>query len=410
MKKYFFLQCKRVSKVLPSVMAVTLLLVIGLGALLMGMINSHLNSEENKTINIAITGDLDNEYLKWGIAAVKNFDQSRFSITFLEEPDEKEAQRKLSNGEISAYIVLPDGFVDNALRGDIEPIRFVTTAGAGDIVTMLKDEVTALVTDIVMNSQQGMNGIMYATQDNDIKGVRGELQNKLSIEYLDLILKRGEMIEVEELGIVTGLKMTEYYICGIAILFLMLLGLPFVTVYTGDKKALSSLLVSKNLSVKKQVLGEWLAHLTALVMLCAIVFVLLCLGFMLVDDMSENIGMLTMFFIRFIPVLVMISAFNMMIFEVSANMVSGVMLHFFITLSLCYLSGCFYPVYAFPTVVQKVEKFLPTGAAREFLAGTFNGETTVIAFILIVVFTLLFFTVSLLVRNYKTRYGRGSQT
>ena len=43
-----------------------------------------------------------------------------------EEMEEKEAQKKLVTGEIAAYIVMPDGFVTAALKGEVIPIKYVT--------------------------------------------------------------------------------------------------------------------------------------------------------------------------------------------------------------------------------------------------------------------------------------------
>ena len=46
------------------------------------------------------------------------------------------------------------------------------------------------------------------------------------------------------------------------------------------------------------------------------------------------------FAVELLPVIVTVTAFGFMIFELAGNLVSGVLLHFFLSLALCYVSGC----------------------------------------------------------------------
>lgn len=409
MRTYFSLQFKRVMKVFPFVLIVTVVLFAALAVMLSGLMSSFNNSEKNAVFKVGITGDTDNEMLQMAIVAFQSFDESRFSVEFI-EMEQTAADEALQTGGISAYLELPEDFVEKAMRGEMEPMYYVTSAGSNNIVNMFKNEITALVTDVVVSSQQGSFGLQEALDDNEVEGNHGEWVNALAIEYVNLVLKRTEAITVDELGISEGMRTGEYYLCGMTLLFLMLLGLPFVVVYARQDRSLNVLLLSRGVSGMRQLLDEWLSHFLSLLCLAAVVFVPV-LAFSATAD-SATLQMLSAsdwlaYMLFFIPVLVMVSAFNLFIFEIGGNVVSSALLHFFSVLCMCYVSGCFYPVYTFPRAVQAVERFLPTGVARETLAVALSEGATLKPLIGVAVYAVLFFAVAWLVRMYKLRRREG---
>ena len=108
-----------------------------------------------------------------------------------------------------------------------------------------------------------------------------------------------------------------------------------------------------------------------------------------------------------IPVILLIASISLLIFELTDNLISGVLYHFFLTMSLCYISGCLYPIFAFPEIVQKISVFLPTGVARDVLGGALVGTQSILSLSLIPVYSLLFYFLTVLVRNRKLTKARG---
>ena len=404
MIRFLFLQIKRSFKVFPFVCAVTLALLLGLALVLNLVADKFVNSEENRKFEIALTGDTESKYIDLGLSVMRTMDKSRFSINF-SQMSESEAKRALSNGDISAYVVLPEDFIENALRGENDKIKYVTSPGGGGITTMFKNEITQLVTEIVVNSQKGTYGVADAAEDAGLKKKVQRYIDQISLDYVELIFNRSEVYEVKELGIVGGLSMIEAVVCGLIVVFIMLMGIPYVIIYCGKDKTLSKLLKSRGYSILPQVLCEYTAHLISMLLLVAVIISVLALGvtvleIMTVNDLLPIISLL-------IPVIFMISAFNMMIFEISDNVVSGVLLHFFITLSLCYVSGCMYPAFAFPNILRKIAQFLPTGLARDWITAYFTDEALLRCFIGLAVYMILFLFITYFVRVRKIRYARG---
>ena len=407
MKKYLFLQLKRAFKLLPFLMSVTLILSALLGVIFGGIMKDSI--EKKQTFNVAVTGDRDNDYLKIGLAAFKTLDEIRFSLNII-DLDEDEAEKALYRGEISAYVVLPEGFIEKALVGEIEPIKYVTSAGAQDVAALFKNEVTTLITDMVIASQKGVYGLNSALEKADDLSSADNQMTKLSIEYVNLVLKRSEMIEVKELGISDGLSLAQYYICGLFILIIMLMGLPLAPLCIKRDNSLSVFLNSKGYTNFIQSASEFIAYCAVIIMTEAI--------FLLCIYSVGNIPLLKSDILSFqnlfgiavysLPITVMTVSLSVMMFELSSNLVSGMLLHFFATVGLCYISGCFYPIYAFPDLLQKISRFLPTGVAFKELSSYYKGENTLLPVVGLFLFAVLFFIVSLIARSVKTINFKGS--
>jgi len=411
MNRYFLLELKRQIKVLPLVLAVTLILFIGISTVLTAIVDKFNSDEEQQMFKVAITGDTEGDYISLGLTAMETIDDMRFTMEFL-ELEEKEAESLLKKGEISAYAVLPENFVDNAIAGKVDKIRFVTTSGDRGVTTMLKNELTTVITDLVIYSQKGAYGLNAALKDNETENkIRWDLVDRLSIEYVELVFHRGDMLEAESIGISDGLGFSQYYLCGMTILLLMLVGISFTSVGIKKDMSLESLLVSRGFSVKRQVLFEYLAHFA--VLLTAAIFMLLCARFMpniisLVGDSEEVAEMLLPFVLRVVFAVILLASMNVFLFELSGNLVSGILLHFFTVLTLGYITGCFYPIYSFPVSIQKISAFLPTGILRTLLAGVFTEEAILGSTLFgILAYTVIFIWGAVMARQYKLHRNRG---
>lgn len=187
MKRYFYLQLKRGLKVFPFILLTALIILASVAAIFLAVQSRMQNSEENQRFKIAITGDLDDKYSQLGLAVLQNFDDTRFAIELVEmTTDEAEAQ--LKKGAVSAYVVLPENFIERALSGDVDRVTYVTSAGGQNIVSMFKNEFTALITDMVVHSEKGTYAISSAVKDSGLSGA-GKYMDELSMEYVDLIFR-----------------------------------------------------------------------------------------------------------------------------------------------------------------------------------------------------------------------------
>ena len=232
MKRYFNFGIRRTAKFLPLVLAVTLALLIGLAAALWGILSTNSQKDENKIYRVGVVGETQNEFFDFGVKTFNDIDQTRFSLEFL-PMDEETAKKEMNRGEISAYLIFPDNFIENALLGDVRPMEFVATTKANSIATLIEKELVSSIATLVISSQQGSYGMydaVYAQTGNKHSLAQTQL-NTISLQYFELVLRRTDLIKVTELGVSGGLNYTHYYICSIILVFIALLGLPFAALY-----------------------------------------------------------------------------------------------------------------------------------------------------------------------------------
>ena len=408
MKKYFYLQLKRILKVFPFILTVSVVLFLGLMIVMSSIITGFTRDGENQKIRIGITGDVDSTLVNYAIAAVESIDESSFAIEF-DAMSETDAKKQLSKGKIAAYVIIPQEFVDNALYGNITPITYVTTDEAPGVASMFKNEVTKLITTLLVYSQKGSYALSDALDDNGHTDISTKELNNLAINYVQLIVNRHNIYNLIELGNENALTMPGYFASGLTVLFLLLLSLPFVIIYSGKDQALNSLLISRGYKQFELLLSDYLAHLISMLTLGIVIItsVVISSKFMPAPiNGAFTFDFTLKLLLALIPALIMISAYNIMFFEMCDNLVSGILLHFFASLCLCYISGCLYPIYTFPDTIVTISEFLPTGITREVISTAFAKANVIPEIIGMLLYSALFIIVAFAVRNHKTTNNR----
>lgn len=398
MRKYFYLQCKRLARFLPGALCVVLVLLAGLAAAFSLMMQQSADSEESHKFQIGMCGTAENNLLQMGLAALETFDNTRFSIEIL-QMEEQEAAAALNRGDIPAYVVIPDGFVDAAMHGQILPLKFVSTVGAAGMVSVFKEEVTQVVSTLLVEAQKGIFGMMDAFEGFGVPYDQS-LVDKLSIEYVEFVFARDNAYSLQELGIADALSLVDYLLCGLTVLFFLLSCLPFAPLMIRQDMALERMLAARGKPVLLQNLCDLAAYtLCLLVMLLAVGAVALAVlqGF----GMSVSAAQVWETVLCAVPVILLTAAMSFMLYSLAADLIGGVLLQFFVTLAMCFVSGCMYPAYFFPETVQKLASWLPTGIARTQLSTCITGEQPGVTVMCLLAYSVVFFAVGALARKYR---------
>ncbi len=408
MSRYLLLQLKRICRILPLLLCVALVLTISLACVFSNVIEFNNSGTENARFRFGLCGEIEGTYLDIGLTAIKQIDDLKDTLV-LEKMTEEEAMRAVKANQISAYVVIPENFAHEAYYGNILPIKYVTDNDSAGITPFLKDELTEIISNAIAYGLQSVYGTYHATSDYMDYTSSSELMNDMSIEYVEYIIGRADVYSVTELGISDNLDFAGYFFCGIAVLLLMLISLPYTSICIRWDDSLLRVLSSKGLSPLKQMLCEY-GSLSAGMF---IIYTPLCLciaGSALVTDIGIDTLITTdsplTAFIQSLPVILMISALTMLICEVSRELISGVLAHFFLTISLCYVSGCLYPIFVFPEAVQKLAAFLPTGIARSHIGNCITQDETFGTALGLLIYCGVFFALAWGARIYRLRKSR----
>lgn len=400
MKRYCYLQLKRAFKILPLVLASVLVMLLCIALVASTLLKNEENSEENKRFRIAITGDTDGTYVQLGMAALKTFDDTRFAMDLVELTEE-EAKEQLKTNRISAYVVLPKDFIERAWYGDVDTVTYVTYTGSQDLFTLFKNEITALVTDIVVYTEKAPYALADAIRESGVDISKNEHVEALSLEFVNLIFSRSKLCTAEELGISAGVSTVEYYLGGLSVFLLAVMGIAFVTVHVKSDRAFEQLLASKGHGSIVQVLCETVSHFVVLATLVALLLLLGGIALWVTGKPFPVDLLPASLLVRMVAVLAMIASFNIMMFELSDSVVNVVLLHFVACIGQCYACGCFYPMYALPLPLQQLSHVLPCGVAREFLEGSFLSQARLGQLAMLLIFTGIFTAITVLLRDRK---------
>lgn len=401
--RYFYLQLKRNLKILPIVVIISALLFVSMAAIMQGILQSQ--KEKTQKFSVAITGDTESNFIEWGIAALKMFDSSKYHIELC-EMKENEARENLISGKLSAYFVLPKNFMKDVVNGKLPQIEFVSVSS--DAIDLFKREFSTIIKNYIFESQKATQGLYDALLDNGAEATADRKYNMLSFSFADVILNRDKITEVTTLGVSNGLGLEKYYIGCFVLLFFAFILIPFGAIYIKRENSLEKLLVSRGFSPFNQSLGEFFSLVTCILSLLLVMIGSMYLSKYIFADFYTvvigDINLLGLLLASIVPILTL-SALAFLIFELSKDVASGILLLFFINIAGAYISGCIFPIYSLPASLQTVSQFLPFGILREFLESFLLLKFSLPMCFVAVLYAVLLWLVGFIVK-YRKIAGR----
>lgn len=168
---------------------------------------------------------------------------------------------------------------------------------------------------------------------------------------------------------------------------------------------------SRGIGVPGQVLSEYAAFACMNLICFAAAFIAVGIilngGFIEIQEW-KGLGTepLRELFGRILPVVLMLSAMQFLLYELVTGVVGGLMLQFICSISMAYLGGVFYPSNFFPETMRTLGQLLPGGAAMQYVQGGIRGELSFGAVAAVWLYLLLFLGLSVLTRDLRLEKGR----
>lgn len=375
---YQRLQLKRALRLLPRVLAVTLLLaaLTAVAALLLAGLRDDEDGRE--PVRVGLAGNLQEADIAEGLELLKSIDSSRFSLS-LEPMDEAEAARALRLGEIAGYAVIPDGFAEAMWKGEHRPVTYVSAAGGADIGAQLTRELVETISALVLETENAVYGAqnLAAYEAPGLNPYR--IGDRLVVQYAIRILDRSRLFRTETVEAAQTLSLPACFLCGVSLAFLMLWSISCAPLFSGRSEELGKLLQADGLRSPGQVLADYLSYL--LLMLCGLLAagslagaLLRRFGIAIPELAGAGFAGAASFALSALPTVLMICALQFFLYELAGGTVGGVLLQFLSAVVQGYLAGCFYPASFFPEGMRRFGELLPAGAGMAQLQGALTGE------------------------------------
>ena len=404
---YAYLQFKRTVKYLPLILLITVVLCLSLSIGVRGLVEADTGKAENEKLQIGVVGEFTDSYLEFGVSALQTLDSSRFSMDIL-EMSESEAQQALADGEVVGYVLIPEGYIIDAVTGEVGQLTFVTRQTGIDMFTLFKEEVLKLVGCLVVESQKGvysMEDILVDYQVMDKNPM--DHVTALSTGYVGMIFNRNNVMKTEVIGVSDGLSFGGYMFSGIAVLLVLLCGISCCPLFIRRDMALPKLLRANQYDAVFQIGGEYAAFFAA--MLINGLLLLFGMFFGLgntVEQIPELTGGLPGFAalaVKLLPMFLAVTAMQFLLFEIADSVVSGVLLQFLGVMGLAYISGCLYPISFFPQTVRNVANLTPPGLARRYFAAILSDGDSGRLCLGLILCALFLLSGAVLLRHRRTR-------
>lgn len=397
MGKYFVINLKSLLKVLPYILATVLLLFSCMLLAFHTAFKSGDGDEQTRFRLALVCGD--DPYFQAGLDVVQSYDSTRFAIETI-HLDEQEARTSLEQGKLDAYVVIPDGYIRNAMSGELGELKYVSTTGAVELTTLFKDEITGVVSDIIVSCEKAMYGIERIDEDFELDNGADTYVSDISMKYVDLLLDRSDMYYVDELGVHDSLGFDGYLFAGIFVLVCAVMMIPACVCFIRPELSLNRLLRSKNIGAAAQVTGEYLAFLLVMLVPMVVISVAVALAKSVfsAELMRLSQAFMPRNFIFLFIVLLNAAALSYFFFQLADELVGGVLLYFFAVFALCFVSGCIYPTYFFPDLIRNISQYIPQGISRSIISGCIIGNIRYWDLIVLSVYTVVFLVAAYMIR------------
>ncbi len=406
--RYLNAQLKRTVKVYPVILIFTCLITACVMVLLSVLLSQNNSKEADTKISVGLVGDTSESYLDIGISVIKEFDSTKYYIELI-EMEQDEAEKRLLSGELMGYIVVPEDFVESIVSGENKHLTYYTDNSPATFGPTIMNEIVNIISDLLIEAQSGIYSMIdvgekYEVDDETVD----DAVNELNLEYISTVLGREGYYDVQFIGIGNGLGFTDYYFYAFFTLLLMLWGMTCIHLRIRTDMSLPRLLKSRGVGATSQVICDYIPYFI-IMYLSAVVLALLCAKFgkgmgLAFTETVTGAGDYFMLAVRLVPAVAVISAMQFLLYEMSTNIISGVLLQLVTTVGLAYASGFFYPLSYFPKSVRTVAEYLPTRAVFNYASTAFLGKNS--DALMLFIFFVAFIVLSVAVRTYRMRGDR----
>lgn len=318
-------------------------------------------------------------------------------ITFTSK---NEAIGMLKNGKIIAAIHIPKDTANNIIDGTNTPITIIFPENSGFEAVIIK-ELADSITAMLSSAQAGIYSIYDFYADKEADDHIDDALLRMNLKYINIAATGNKMFDKTIVTASGSIPLMTYYICGALVLFILLFGINCFSSILGISDYTSKRLSLSGTPLILQGLSTYIS--TALGQLIAIGIIATPSFFIMKMFKLKLEGPAIAALILTIPIFILVSsAYVYLISSITDHVTGQIMITFFSTIIMCFISGCFIPTAMLPDILKLISKFMPAyymiSFSSSFLSGSFNIQSLVGCLI----FSIILFLSGLMI-SYKKR-------
>lgn len=366
---YLSLEIKKYLFSLPKICSGLFLILLLTGSYFLLYQLYSAEQQKQGIIQIGITADPNEPYLDWMIQTIESMKDLEHSCHF-EFVSETEGTKRLKSGKYTALFLIPPDYIRSLIDGNEAILRIRFCQGQTTIADFLVKELGNAASQIMLDTQAGIYAMQDIYRENHWQNMSKD-ELSLNIRYLQKVLNRREIYRYEEIPATGTIADRTHYFAVAILCFLTALGFTCTAVLHQEPYIFTEKLDRSGLRHWQQILAKE----TAMILCFGGIYLFLSLlltifsprisGFNSLLHLNTDSSLHSMLLagsrlLAIIPVLFVICAYILWIYEISPNNMSSILLLFVSSICLAYLSGYFYPLSYLPSSIQRLSVYLPT--------------------------------------------------
>ena len=409
---YFQLELKKYKSILLGLL-IGILLILGIFCGIACLVhNTNQNTKAENTTKVAIAMKEDEPFMDWLFSILTNTETLKESYQF-ENILPEEADALLENGTYNIAFIIPENFIFSLIDGSNKQIVVRFGPNQATISSFLMAQFSETISSIILDTESSIYAMNDYYWKNKLKN-RAKDEQALNIEYIQKLLKRETLFQIEEIENYNALSYSAYYFSSALILFLLFWGLLCPFLLKPENKAFQEKLHIFGISVWKQVIVRFSALLCVFVILYGILALLASLGISLLHIQISGVDLKSFWscmklFSLLLFLVPMIVSYIGMVFEVIEDTITSILFLFLSVLIQAYCSGYFYPLSFLPKALQHIAKILPTYTLFQYASDCLKNTWSLRNFarLWLYMIFLLLFTIGLkLVIHHSDKIGQ----
>ena len=216
-----------------SVLVIAILLIAAFA------ISNISSANANQKLKIGMYIAEDNERFGYNVLNIINSIDTVNTVCDLELTDYDSAVANVKNGDYTAAILIPEGFIDGLINGNNIPVEIVYAKESMTVTSQLFQETLRAGASDISTAEASVYAADAVVADNShSQDNLAKVDEELTWEYLTYALDRAVYIDVNDLAGFDGLNQIQIYICAALVLFLVISSITVIKFFNDDSEAM----------------------------------------------------------------------------------------------------------------------------------------------------------------------------
>lgn len=251
----FQLEIKRFMKMIPLILAETLLFAIIMSGVGIYAAKAVYSDKAIGEIKIGIAAQGRDSLTKMLIKFVQSMDSMKDTVS-MELMTEEEARARMETGEIYGAVVIPEGMVDSILSGENIPASILLDRSFSQAETDVFAQLASAGAKLLTTAQAGIYAADALCMESGMENRIQQTEDYLNAAYLEYALGRASVFRKEEVDAVNGTGLIDYYGISMVLAFLSLAGLSLGKCIQDRVGEREKMLSARGISPEEQYLVE----------------------------------------------------------------------------------------------------------------------------------------------------------